>query len=247
MAQVQVAEPIVKGPKGDTVEIAVVVEPPKQNDSSEGLARMYADLELPAARLRSHAMILLCIAVLMCGEPAGFFGLVAAVGVLCCAAPGSLGTAYAARCTRIFALLSAFLALGQLMALLSLSFVLPELPAVLASHCEGHHDVAKLAIVAEGAQPDLAFTEPPMRPMAERGAVVLVGYGAHAARKLQDVAPSLKQVKCENLAEMADSMLPYMISTAMLIELCLFIAALNVAKSAARLMADARRFGANGL
>merc|ERR1719424_1030147 len=109
MVDVQVAEPVKK--PVEAVEIAVAVETP-QNDSSAGLARMYADLELPAAKLRGHAVVLLCISVLMCGEPSGFFGLVAAAGVLCCAAPGSLGTAYAARCTRVCALIASIFAEG---------------------------------------------------------------------------------------------------------------------------------------
>merc|ERR1719183_2450987 len=116
MPPVQVAE------AADTVAVPVI------NDSSSGLAQMYQDLNKPAAYLRSSATTLLLISIFFCGSLEGIFGLIAACGVLCCAAPGSLGTAYAARCTRIAAVLCAALALGQFLCLGALSMMMPHMP-----------------------------------------------------------------------------------------------------------------------
>merc|ERR1719183_3441294 len=120
MPPVQVAE------AADTVAVPVI------NDSSSGLAQMYQDLNKPAAYLRSSATTLLLISIFFCGSLEGIFGLLAATGVLCCAAPGSLGTAYAARCTRLLAIVSAALAFTHGMCLATFAFaVLPEMPAAL--------------------------------------------------------------------------------------------------------------------
>ena len=83
------------------IDVTVV---PSQNDSSEGLANMYRDLAPAADRLRASAFSLLLLSFFFCGTLEGMFGLIAAASVLCCAAPGSLSTAYAARCTRIAAI-----------------------------------------------------------------------------------------------------------------------------------------------
>merc|ERR1719335_1237158 len=127
---VQTAQPL-----EPSVEAVIVVE--TQNDSSEGLKRMYEDLEPLAKRLRSAATCLLFFSIMFMGSLEGLFGLVAATGVLCCAAPGSLGTAYAARCTRITAIICASLALMHLLCISTFAtIVLPEMPAAIAKACE---------------------------------------------------------------------------------------------------------------
>merc|ERR1719375_2470024 len=86
--------------------------------------------------------------MLFCGTLEGFFGLMAAAGVLCCAAPGSLGTAYASRCTKTLAVICASLAAFHLIAISVFSIaVLPEMPHAVMDMCEaegmgpGHMDL----------------------------------------------------------------------------------------------------------
>ena len=88
---------------------------------------MYADLAPEALRVRSAACFLLGVSMFMCGSLEGFMGIIAACTILCCAAPGSLGTAYAARCARVAALLAAGFGAVHLVALSLFSVaVLPE-------------------------------------------------------------------------------------------------------------------------
>jgi len=142
----QVAEPV------ETVKVEVV------NDSSEGLARMYLDLEPLALRVRSAACTLFLFSLFFFGSLEGMFGLGASLCILVFAAPGSLGTAYASRCARYLAIFAASLALFHLLALSAFSFVvLPEVPAQVAKLCESsrarevaslHHDTTKPEAVA---------------------------------------------------------------------------------------------------
>merc|ERR1719240_2562313 len=104
---------------------------PTHNDSSAGYARMCQDLEPYAKALRSACSILFIFSVFLFGSLEGVFGLCAACGVLCCAAPGSLGTAYAARCTRVLAILCAGTAFCQILVLSSFGMVMPDvIPAI---------------------------------------------------------------------------------------------------------------------
>lgn len=129
---------------------AVVV--PVQNDSSDGLARMYSDLEPLAQRVRSSACWLLFFSMMFCGTLEGMCGLFAAAAVLCCAAPGSLGTAYASRCSKTLATITAVLALFHLLALSTFSFVvLPEVPHTVAHMCAAKE--AQLAKMEHGTAP----------------------------------------------------------------------------------------------
>ena len=75
------------------VEKVEEAQSPVQNDSTEGLARMYQDLAPHALKLKSACTVLLLVSLFFCGSLEGLFGIMAAMSVLCCAAPGSLGTA----------------------------------------------------------------------------------------------------------------------------------------------------------
>ena len=121
-------------------------------DSSEGLARMYVDLEPLARRVRSSACWLLFFSFMFCGSIEGFFGIIAACGVLCCSAPGSLGTAYASRCTKTCAIITATIAMFHLCALSTFGFViLPEVPHAVAEMCTAKE--RELNSMSHGAAP----------------------------------------------------------------------------------------------
>jgi hypothetical protein len=141
-------------PADETV-IVEVVQVPTVNDSSEGLSRMYNDLAPLAARVRGSATMLLFFSCLFMGTLEGLFGLIAATGVLCCAAPGSLGVAYAARCTRITATIAAVLAFMHVMCLTTFAVaVLPEMPYALDRACASEAKMdAKMVIPADAAIP----------------------------------------------------------------------------------------------
>lgn len=101
------------------------------------LVRMSEALAPHAARLRSAALLLLLFSAMFIGTLEGLFGFVAAAGVLCCAPPGPLGTAHAARCTRITATVSAAFALIHAMCLLTFTLaVLPEMPVAMDRACD---------------------------------------------------------------------------------------------------------------
>ena len=90
---------------------------------------MYEDLTPLANHLRRAAHGLLFFSILFAFSIEGLFGLIAACGVLCCAAPGSLGVAYAARCTRITATISAVMAFLHIFCLATFSLtMMPEMP-----------------------------------------------------------------------------------------------------------------------
>jgi len=201
------------------------------NSSREGLMQMYRDLDPHARSLKSACSGLLFFSCLLCGSVEGVFGLIAACGVLCCAAPGSLGTAYAARCTRVMALLAAAMALCQIMVMSSLSWVLPEVPPAVEALCNDHAtaDTAALAV-------------------RERGAQKIVAFAATASRQLQEVAPeALANMRCERAIGFANDVLPYMVAVGFSLEFGLFITALLTAKAAKNITISARNMGANAM
>jgi len=224
----------------DTVAVPAV------NDSSSGLARMYEDLKPGAAALRRVASVLLCFSLLVLGSPTleGVFGLIAACGVLCCAAPGSLGTAYAARCTRICAIICAGIALFQALTLSAVAVTIPRVPQALMEVC-GEEAIASLPEPFEASQKyeaEIALDTP---SFSQRGADAVVFVATSAARKLHAV--SGRDVDCERMAEFIDMLPPSMLHFFSFVELGLFASAYATARVAARLMSDARRFGANAL
>jgi hypothetical protein len=109
---------------------------------------MYADLAPFAAKVRGAALSLLFFSILFMGSLEGLFGLLAACGILCCAAPGALGTAHAARCARIMATVCAVLSLMHIMCLSTFAVVvMPEMPKAFHKQCVEEHK----QILAQGA------------------------------------------------------------------------------------------------
>lgn len=249
------------------VQVAVEAEAvvvPVINDSSSGLTRMYQELNLPAARLRSAATTLLLISVFFIGSPEGIFGLVSACGVLCCAAPGSLGTAYASRCTRITATIAATFALMHMMCLSTFALaVMPNMPHAFHEACQ---EQAKLAIPADGAfahkeaslLPHLflkglaaADAEPSDEaPKAQMVAMTVATYASAASRRLQEFAPHQfdhATAPCERAERIFSQTAPTLVWLGVLMELCLFLAAVNTARAAGHLTLLARKHGANAM
>jgi len=225
------------------MEIAIVVAEkpavPQQNDSAEGLARMYQDLDPLAKALRSACSILFIFSVLLFGSLEGILGLCAACGVLCCAAPGSLGTAYAARCTRVLAILCAGAALCQIMVLSTVGVLVPDVAPALDDLCSEVH--------AEAAD-QTTVGELPGVPLRQHAAQNLVAFVASGARRLQAVAPaSLSDMKCERASAFVQNVLPTAVAVGLTFEFGLFIAALITAKASRRIMFEARRQGANAM
>lgn len=235
----------------DTVKIQVAEELKPQNDSSSGLAQLYNDLAPDAARLRRCAHFLMFFSILHLCSLEGMFGLIAAASVLCCAAPGSLGTAYAARCTRVAATICAGLALSHVLVLtLFASTVMPELPKALDEACAGlhqdhihaFHDKAPPASIAMFHDKNVAVQ-------------TVAHYTAASARKLQVVQevvfdrPTMTppHVHCEQITARALAAAPYMFLAAFLVESILFLAAIKTARASAYLIHKARAMGANAL
>lgn len=270
---------------------------PAVNDTSDALQRMVNDLTPLAARLKAAATGLLLISILMCGSLEGLFGMFAAMGVLCCAAPGTLGTAvrarsratplsspsarfplsaerplttlppagapqYASRCTKICAMICAGLALGQLFCLAAVTVVMPALPAHMYDACEHlaappeamkAHKVAGMEMEVVKAQ-DGSVPSPAMVPEPKGAAIVTTDHPmtvaiiTTAARRLQEVAPeSMSKIKCEKVEHFMVEIAPLLLLGAMVMETCLFLAALRTVKAAATLMRAARAYGANGM
>lgn len=235
---------------------------PAVNDTSDALQRMVNDLTPLAARLKAAATGLLLISILMCGSLEGLFGMFAAMGVLCCAAPGTLGTAHASRCTKICAMICAGLALGQLFCLAAVTVVMPALPAHMYDACEHlaappeamkAHKVAGMEMEVVKAQ-DGSVPSPAMVPEPKGAAIVTTDHPmtvaiiTTAARRLQEVAPeSMSKIKCEKVEHFMVEIAPFLLLGAMVMETCLFLAALRTVKAAATLMRAARAYGANGM
>lgn len=265
MAAVQVAEPIenVKEdkPVADAVAVAVI------NDSSAGLNRMYEDLAPLAARVRSAASILLLFSVFppFIGTLEGMFGIIAACGVLCCAAPGSLGVAYAARCTKILATVSAVFSLMHVMCLTTFAVaVMPDVPhafrhicsegklglppPVRGAHANDHLLFPAFAHSATGehAEATIVAHEPP------RTATFVATVATGAARRLQEMQlVAVDQAPVDPACARAERFFveaaPAVLLCATLLEFGLFVAALSLAKASARLVNAARRYGANAI
>ena len=123
---------------GDMLVVVTKGEPlePAQNDSASGLAAMHKDLAPMAAQVKGGAAMLLVFSLFRLGSLQGILGLVAATGVLCCSAPGSLGTAYAARRARCTSLCAASFSLFTLLMIGCLYMhALPTLPARMHEQC----------------------------------------------------------------------------------------------------------------
>jgi len=225
----------------------VVVTAPTQNDSSEGLARMYADLAPEAMRVRSAAFLLLCVSMFMCGTLEGLMGMIAACSVLCCAAPGSLGTAYAARCARVAALLAAGFGAAHLVALSLFSVtVLPEVPPAMATMCDQADQAGLKMIPAEA---------PATLPITIASAQAVASVASHAARRLDavfladaDAPPSaMDAAHCERMGRIFKDVVPSVLLMAATFQAILVIAAARTARACARLLQAARQYGANAL
>lgn len=245
---------------------------PVVNDSAEGLAQMYQDLDPLAIRLKSAAFSLLFFSLFFIGSLEGLFGLVAAMGVLCCSAPGSLGTAYAARCTRIMAMVAASLALIHIFCLSAFSLVvMPNMPhafhhvcaqeaSVAAPQAAGHitSGLASVAPRAEDVAPIVATQDSPIvatqvapvsAPPAH--AVFVATISTAAARRLQALvaapAPETEMEHCERAERAFSRAVPSFLLLAMIIECGLFFSALRTVKAATRLLVAARTYGANAI
>ena len=268
-------------------------------DSSEGLARMYADLEPLARAVKSAACSLLIFSMLFCGTLEGLFGLFAACTVLFCAAPGSLGVAHASRCAKICAIFTASLALFHMMALSTFSIVvLPSMPATVAQMCmakeremasmahkglpAGKHpnagtdfdlsDVLVAGKIFAEAKPELPTktAAPSAKPLpigreavlvegsySNAAAQLVAGGSIHVARKLEQVVavvtrvgtfkPAPLSAHCAKVSHFFADVAPMALLLAGLVELCLFLSAMNLARRAGHLVQVARSSGANGI
>jgi len=223
-----------------TKAVEVVVAEPIVNDSSQGLAQLYLDLQPYAFRVRRCAFSLLMFSIFNLCSLEGIFGMVAACGVLCCAAPGSLGVAYAARCARISATIAAGLALSHVVVLSMVSFaVLPEMPHALDRACEG----------ATPASPFALHMLTDKHAAAETVALGL----SHAARKLQEVgvpmlAPALPESqRCEEMARMMSKAAQPFIASVIIMRFGLFLSAFMLSVASGILIRKARSFGANAM
>ena len=236
-------------------------------DSSAGLAQMYDDLTPLANNLRRAAHALLFFSILFCGSLEGLFGLIAACGVLCCAAPGSLGVAYAARCTRITATICAVMALLHIICLATFSLaVLPQMPHAFHHVCTESMKMEQPPLEHQPHHehpPHHGEGHPPMfgllsAPSVETGrAEVVPSAPAHlvatvatsAARRLQEMAIVSEETSpaCERAERVFAKAAPLMLFFAMVVELGLFMSALSTAKAAGKLLMAARRYGANAI
>lgn len=225
--------------KGEKEPVAVVVTGTLQNDSRAGLMQMYADLTPLADQLKSSATLLFIFSLFYFCTLEGMFGLIAASGVLFCAAPGALGTAYAARCTRVCAILCAGLSLGHLCAIM---VVMSMLPAIYEKS-----DMCS----------DARFEHMPHPPPVAMGTWdwstdAFAESVSTAGRKLSVAMPAAMpaafgEVECEEMSSFFQKMAPVIIMSAAAINLCLFISAVKTAKRAALLVREARRMGANAI
>jgi len=189
--------------------------------------------------------VLLGFSILVVGSPTleGVFGLVAACGVLCYAAPGSLGTAYAARCTRVCALICAGMAFFQALTLSTVALAIPHVPRKIMETCgEAAIEEPFEPFVASQSDFELVIDPP---TAAEHGAKAVAIVVTTAARRMQDI--SGRTIDCEMVAGFSQGVPPSLVQFFAFLELGLFVSAVATAKAAARLMSDARRFGANAL
>jgi hypothetical protein len=217
------------GSQEDAVVDVIVVAEPVQNDSTHGLERLYAGLEPFAKRLRSACSMLFVFSVFLMGSLEGILGLCAACGVLCCAAPGSLGTAYAARCTRVLAVMCSGVALFQLITMSVVGFLVPDMSPMIDELCSSE------------PLPEHDLTAVPLR---QHAAHHIVAFAASGARHLQAVAPD---VKCERAASFVQNVLPCAVLIGATLEFGLFMAALITAKASRQIMFEAHRQGANAM
>jgi len=231
---------------------------PVVNDSSAGLAQMYADLTPFAIRLRGAATGLLFFSILFLGSIEGLFGFMAAVGVLCCAAPGALGTAHAAKCTRILATIAATFALIHILCMATFSLVvMPEMPKAFHKQCT-EQEKQQIEVVgvsqvylADGEEGDaIVATQDDVQPQySATSATYVAHFATHAARRLQDIAPaaSTDEAACARAERVFAETVPTFLFFAIFMELGIFLTAMSTAKAAGRIIAAARRFGANGM
>jgi hypothetical protein len=266
-----------------------------EQDSSEGLARMYADLDPLARHVRSAACTLLMFSFFFCGTLEGLFGLLAASCVLCCAAPGSLGVAHSSRCAKICAIFTATLALFHLLAISTFSIaVLPTMPVAVAQQCSAHEREMELSAHPAGKMPPpekfglsevfltgkvfaegvpMTADQPMPSPMKKMdldaapplldddsystaAAKLVAGGSIRAARHLEQVVavvtrasfePAPLSAHCAKVARFYAEFAPVALLMAGLIEFCLFLSAMTLARRAAHLILAARSMGANGI
>lgn len=266
-------------------------------DSSEGLARLYADLDPLARHVRSAACTLLMFSFFFCGTLEGLFGLMAACCVLCCAAPGSLGVAHASRCAKICAVCTATLALLHLLAISTFAVaVLPTMPAAVAQTCTAHeremdslthsaHPAGKLPapekfglsdvfltgkVFAEGGLPvkenqpvppkmkELVSEEPMLADgsYSVAAAKLVAGGSVRVSRHLEQLVavvtrttfqPAPLSAHCAKVARFFADFAPLALLMAGLVEFCLFLSAMTLARRATALVHTARSMGANGI
>lgn len=254
----------------------VVVTVPLQNDKAPQAPHMYAELVPAAMRLRASAVSLMIISFLFCGSLEGFFGMVAAMSVLCCAAPGALGTVRTARAVRIAAVLCAAFALGQCVWLTALSFMMPHMPEAVGKACfdsitsppppTPFKPTAIMPVPAETVPEDLMPVVPGQKVIehtysfsfeavsvpatSKEAAHTFVAIFAAGARRLQAAMPveiDPEVLRCERAQQFVADVLPLMVLTGMIGELCLFIIAMKTARRALELLLLARRAGVNGI
>lgn len=246
------------------VEVPMAPEaPPPQSvedpgRSSSGLARMYEDLLPHSLRVRSAACLLFAMSLFMCGSLEGLFGLIAASSILFCAAPGSLGVAYASRCARIAAVIAASIGIMHLFALAAVSLaVLPSMPAAAQELCtreaQLHPDAPALKLVAPDVAPDWvgASNAPVATPPSS--STMIASVASAAARKLEEVmladgeSPASEAAHCARIGRFFQEMAPTLLLGCATIEACLVFAALRLAYACAAMVRVARQMGANAL
>jgi len=108
----------------------------KQSASADGLASLYVELQPLANKIKVFARALLVVSLLRLASIEGLLGILSSLAVLCWAAPGSLGVAYASRQARMMAWLSASgAALGLIGALSFAVTMMPDINGYVYSAC----------------------------------------------------------------------------------------------------------------
>jgi hypothetical protein len=225
----------------DVKEAQVAV--PVINDSSAGLAQLYVDLNPLALKVRRNASFVLFYGLMLMCTAEGMFSLIAAAGVLCCAAPGSLGTAYAARFTRIMASIAAGISLAHILFLSSFAIVvMPHMPQAIERVCGP-------------SPPDHpAFNAGPMSialhaVTSQEAAADTVAFGiSSASRKLQEVVNSASPpVPCEQMGRFVGHAAHPFLMVVFFLQCGLFASTLCLSKSSGALVRKARECGANAI
>jgi len=189
----------------------------KQSASPDGLASLYVELQPLANKIKVFARALLVVSLLRLASIEGLLGILSSLAVLCWAAPGSLGVAYASRQARMMAWLSASgAALGLIGALSFAVTMMPDINGYVYSACL---KAKELELLHDGNIESVLMSED-------------TPAGTDA---------------CEAAATTTEKVLPSLLVLFSFVEVSLFILAVAVGKMANLLVLKARACGANAI